>query len=318
MSFASPLILLALLVIPVLALWYLSQQRRRERVAAAFVTVPLIPSVAPRRPRWRRHAPMLAFALALAVLIVAAARPQTSVAVPVGNSAIMLANDVSDSMVATDVRPSRLAAAKQAAARFIAGVPSTVKVGLLEFASTPIVLQSPTSDHSQALSALSQLRTSGGTAIGEAIQTALHVLTVLPAQNGKKPPAAILLISDGANNVGVSPFVAARQAVADHIPVYTIALGTQNGKQPFKRGSRTVLVPAPPSPQALAQIATASGGRSYTAADLAGLSAIYTRLAKQLTHKQAKDEITSSFAGVGLVLLLLGSVLSLVWFGRLT
>jgi Ca-activated chloride channel homolog len=318
MTFASPLILLGLLAIPLLVVWYRGQQRRRERVASAFVTQPLIPSVAPSRPRWRRHAPMLAFAVAIAVLIVAAARPQRSVAVPVGDSAIMLAQDVSSSMVATDVHPSRLAAAQKAASEFIDSVPGTVKVGLLEFASTPIVLQSPTSDHALTKAAISQERTRGGTAIGEALQTALRLLTSLPGQNGKRPPAAILLTSDGANNVGIGPESIARQAAADHIPVYTIALGTPNGTIQVKRGKQTVTVPAPPSPAAMAQIAQASGGRTFTASDPAALHAIYTHLAGQLTHKKAKQEITWSFAGLGLALLLLGSVLSLLWFGRLT
>ena len=318
MSFTSPLVLLGLLAIPALVVAYRGQQRRRRRVAAAFVTAPLVPSVAPRRPRWRRHAPMVAFALALAVLILAAARPQRSVAVPVGNSAIMLANDVSSSMLSTDIRPTRLRAAKKAAANFITSVPSTVKIGLLEFSSKPVVLQSPTGDHSLTKAALSQLSTSGGTAIGEAIQTSLQLLTSLPKEAGKRPPGAILLISDGANNVGISPLTAARQAASDHMPVYTIALGSPNATIAVKRGSQTVMAPNPPDSQAMAQIASASGGRTFTAADTAGLSAIYKHLAQQLTHKHAKQEITASFAGGGLVLLLLGSVLSLRWFGRLT
>jgi Ca-activated chloride channel homolog len=318
MSFGSPLVLIGLLAIPALVVWYLSQQRRRARVAAAFVTSPLIPSVAPHRPRWRRHLPMLAFAVALGVLIVAAARPQRSVAVPVGNAAIMLANDVSSSMTGTDIKPTRLLAAKKAAANFIASVPGTVKVGLVEFSKTPVVLQSPTSDHALTEAALSQLHTSGGTAIGEAIQTSVALIRSLPAVNGKKPPGAILLISDGSNNVGISPITAAQQAAADHIPVYTIALGSPNATIAVKRGSQTVLAPNPPDPQAMAQIAGASGGRTFTAADTGGLGTIYKDLANELTHKQSKQEITSSFAGGGLVLLLLGSALSLLWFGRLT
>jgi Ca-activated chloride channel homolog len=318
MSFASPLVLTGLLAIPALVVWYVSQQRRRARVAAAFVAGPLIPSVAPRRPRWRRHLPMLAFAIALAVLIVAAARPQRSVAVPIGNAAVMLANDVSSSMTSTDVKPTRLAAAKKAAENFISSVPGTVKVGLVEFSKKPVVLQSPTSDHALTVAALSQLRTGGGTAIGEALQTSLQLIRGLPAQNGRKPPGAILLISDGSNNVGISPVTVAREAASEHIPVYTIALGSPNATIAVKRGSQTVMEPNPPDPQAMAQIANASGGRTFAAADTAGLSAIYNHLANQLTHKKSKEEITSSFAGGGLVLLLLGSALSLLWFGRLT
>jgi Ca-activated chloride channel homolog len=317
-SFSSPLLLLGLLAIPLLISWYAHQQRRRGRAAEAFVAPALAPSVAPRRPGWRRHAPMLAFALAIAVLIVAAARPQRSVAVPVGNAAIMLANDISSSMMATDVRPTRLGAAQRAAKRFLAGVPSTLQVGLLEFARKPIVLQSPTADHSLTQAALAQLRDGGGgTAIGDAIVAAVRSLTSRPLQNGKRAPGAIVLLSDGASNVGQSPLAAARQAAALHIPIYTIALGTPNGTIPIKRGSQTIVGHVPVSAQQLGRIASVSGGRAFTAADTASLSAVYTHLTTQLGHKHVKHEITASFAGAGLLLLVSGSVLSLRWFGRL-
>jgi len=318
MSFADPLVLLGLLAVPLLVRWYAGQQRRRARAASAFVAPALTASVAPRRPRWRRHVPMLAFVLALAVLIGAAARPQRSVAKPVTDGAVMLADDISSSMQATDIAPSRLRAAQRAARRFLESVPSTVQVGLLEFARTPTVLQSPTTDHGLTEAALAEpLRTSGGTAIGEAILTATQEIRSVPRVAGKRPPGAIVLISDGASNVGIGPLAAAREARAQHIPIYTISVGTPNGTIPIKQGSRTVTVPVPVSRQQLAQIASASGGRGFTASDASGVSAAYTHLAARLGHKQVKQEITASFAGGGLVLLLLGSALSLRWFGRL-
>jgi Ca-activated chloride channel family protein len=317
-SFSSPLVLLGLVAIPVLSWWYVSQQRRRLRATEAFVAPALSRSLAPRQPGWRRHAPMIVFAVAIAVLIVAAARPQRTVAVPVDSAAIMLENDVSSSMTATDVHPSRLVAAQRAAERLVAGVPSTVLVGQLEFARRPVLLQSPTTDHSLTQAAIAQLRPGGGgTAIGDAIETAVHVLTTLPAKGGKRPPSAIVLLSDGTSNVGISPLTAARDAKAQHIPIYTIALGTPNGTIAIMRGSRTVITPVPVSPQELAQIATSSGGRAYTAADSVKASAIYAHLATELGHKKVKREITAGFAGGGLVLLLFGSALSLRWFGRL-
>jgi Ca-activated chloride channel homolog len=317
MSFTSPLVLLALLVIPVLINWYAHEQRRRSRAAAAFVAPQLTPSVAPRAPRWRRHVPMLAFVVALAVLIVAAARPQRTVAVPVGNSGIALVNDVSSSMAATDVMPSRLAAAQSAAERFLASVPGTVRVGLLEFNQKPIVLQSPTTDHSLVRSALAQLRAGGHTAIGDAILSAMRMLASVPTQGAKRPPRAIVLLSDGSSTVGIDPLSAARQAAAQHIPIYTVELGTSSGTIKVKHGSRNATVPVPPSFQQLNQIARLSGGEAFTAADAKGLNDVYTRLGAQLGHKKVKHETTASFAGGGLVLLLLGSVLSLRWFGRL-
>jgi Ca-activated chloride channel family protein len=317
-SFSAPLVLVALVAVPVLVWWYLTQQRGRARAAEAFAVPVLRPSVAPRTPGWRRHAPMLVFAIAIAVLIVAAARPQRTVAVPVNGAAIMLVNDISNSMAATDVRPSRLGAAQQAAKRFVAGVPASDEVGLVEFARRPVLLQSPTTDHTLTQAAIAGLHPGGGgTAVGEAIDTALHVLTTLPRKAGKRPPSAIVLLSDGSSNVGPGPLAAARQAKADHIPIYTISLGTASGTIPIKHGSQTVQTPVPVSAQELEQIAAGSGGHAYTAADSAKASAVYAHLAVQLGHKRVKRELTAGFAGGGLALLLAGSALSLLWFGRL-
>jgi Ca-activated chloride channel family protein len=317
-SFSSPLVLIGLVAVPVLVVWYLAQQRRRRGAAAAFASPLMTESVTPRRPGWRRHAPMLIFAIAIALLIAAAARPQRTVAVPVNSAAIMLANDISSSMSATDVKPSRLGAAQKAASRFVSEVPGGAQVGLIEFARRPILLQSPTTNHALTLGAIAGLRPGGGgTAIGEAITTALHTLTTLPRRGGKRPPGAIVLLSDGTSNVGPGPLAAARQAKADHIPIYTISLGTSHGTISITRKGRTTSAPVPVSSQELAQIAQASGGKAYTAADSAKASAIYQHLAVQLGHKKVKREITADVAGGGLVLLLAGGALTLMWFGRI-
>jgi Ca-activated chloride channel family protein len=317
-SFSSPLVLIGLVAVPVLVVWYLAQQRRRRGAAAAFASPLMTESVTPRRPGWRRHAPMLIFAIAIALLIAAAARPQRTVAVPVNSAAIMLANDISSSMSATDVKPLRLGAAQKAASRFVSEVPGGAQVGLIEFARRPILLQSPTTNHALTLGAIAGLRPGGGgTAIGEAITTALHTLTTLPRRGGKRPPGAIVLLSDGTSNVGPGPLAAARQAKADHIPIYTISLGTSHGTISITRKGRTTSAPVPVSSQELAQIAQASGGKAYTAADSAKASAIYQHLAVQLGHKKVKREITADVAGGGLVLLLAGGALTLMWFGRI-
>jgi len=317
MTFLDPLALLALAAIPLLIWWYAGQQRHRARAASAFVSPRLSASVAPRRPRWRRHAPMLVFAVALAVLIVAAARPQRVIAVPVDTASIMLANDTSGSMAATDVAPSRLRAAQQAAAKFLTEVPGSVRVGLTEFNSKVTVLQSPTTDHSLVHSALAQLKVTGGTALGDAIRTAVRTLTAGKSATGKQPPAAIVVLSDGGSDVGSNPITAAQEAAADHIPIYTVVLGTANGTVTEKRANGTITVPVPPDPQELAQIASISHGQAFTATDAKGLDAVYKRLGAQLGHKKVRHEITAGFAGGGLVLLLLGSAASLAWFGRL-
>ncbi|MBV9607759.1 MAG: VWA domain-containing protein [Solirubrobacterales bacterium] len=317
MTFLHPLTLLALLAIPLLIWWYVGQQRRRAAAAAAFAAPKLVPSVAPRQPRWRRHAPMLVFAIALATLILAAARPQRVVAVPIDTASIILANDTSGSMASTDVAPDRLQAAERAARQFLASVPGSVRVGLLEFNTHVSLLQSPTTDHALVKSALAQLKITGGTAIGDAIRTSLRTLTANQKAGAKQPPAAIVLLSDGSNDVGSDPISAAQQAAADHIPIYTVVLGTAHGTVTEKRASGTVTVPVPPDPSQLAQIASVSHGKSFTATDANKLSTVYQHLGAELSHKKIKREITSSFAGGGLALLLLGGVASLTWFGRL-
>ncbi len=317
MSFEHPVVLVALLAIPFLVKWYFSHQRRRAQAASVFVTPALTPSVAPQRPRWRRHVPMLAFLLALILLIVAAARPQRTLARTVDSASIMLANDTSGSMAATDVAPSRLLAAQRAADGFLASVPSSVRVGLLQFNTKVTLLQSPTTDHALVHSALAQLRVTGGTAIGDALRTALHTLAAVPRVGGKQPPSAIVMLSDGASDVGSDPITAAQQAAAEHVRVYTVELGTPNGTVTEKRGTQTVTVPVPPNPQQLAEIARVSHGQAFTASDAKGLDTVYERLGAELGHKKVKHEMTASFAGGGLVLLLLGGVASLVWFGRL-
>lgn len=318
MSFAEPLVLLGLLALPLLALWYLQQQRARRAAAAAFATPALQPSVAPRRPRWRRHLPMLAFALALALLVLAAARPQRTVAVPVERAAIMLATDVSGSMLATDVAPNRLVAAKRAARAFVEEVPRGVGIGVLAFNDEATVLQSPTRDRLDVRAAIDRLAVSGGTATGDAILSALTALRNLPREGERRPPAAIVLISDGTSTHGSDPLAAAREARRLRVPIHTVALGTEQGtiEVPGRRGEPRV-VQVPPDPESLAAIARITGGETFSAETTSGLSAVYEQLGSQLGTRAEQRQATTAFAAGGLLLLLAGSALTLRWFGRL-
>ncbi|MEA2451141.1 MAG: Ca-activated chloride channel [Thermoleophilaceae bacterium] len=317
MSFGEPAVLIALVALPVLALLYGRAEGRRRATAAAFARPGLRPSYAPRRPRWRRHVPMAVFALALAVLIIAVARPERTVAVPIERASIMLVTDVSGSMQAIDVPPNRLNAVKRAANRFVDAVPSPVNVGLLAFNGTPRVLQSPTRDRDAVHLAIERMRSSGGTATGEAIATAVKVLERVPGDGGRRPPGAIVLISDGKSTSGRDPVAAAQAAGRDKIPVYTVALGTPSGTITVKRkGGGSVRRPVPPDPAALAQVARVSGGRTFSADTASGLGEVYQRLGSQLSHRHEKRQITSAFAGGGLVLLMAGAAMSLVWLGR--
>jgi Ca-activated chloride channel homolog len=321
-SFASPYVLLLLLALPVLVGLYVGEQQRRRRASQAFALTRMQPSVAPARPRWRRHLPMLAFLVAMIVLIAAAARPQRTIATPIERASIMLATDVSGSMTATDVQPNRLVAAKQAARAFLDKVPARVNVGVMAFNQTPTVLASPSTDREEARDAIAKMTPSGGTASGEAIATAVTALRNNPKSQSdpdeQPPPAAIVLLTDGKSTSGRSAIAAARSAGSAGVRVYTVALGTQTGTitVPRKDGTSETR-PVPPDPDALRQIAEAAGGKSFSAESTAGLSEVYEKLGSQLGHKNKKREITAEFAGGGLALLLLGGVMSLGWFGRL-
>ena len=319
MSFAAPLVLLALLALPALGFWYVFEQRRRMRAAAAFATALLTPSVASRRPGWRRHVPYLLMALALAGLIVAAAKPQRAVTEPVNGGTVMFANDVSNSMKATDVKPTRLEAAKRAAVSFVDAATPQLGVGSIKFARHAVLVQAPTTRHHLTRTAIEQLQPGGGgTAIGDAIQTALGAIRAAPKIGGKRPPGAVILISDGVSNVGADPIEAAREAKRRHVRIYTISIGTALGTIPIERHGTTVTAHVPVDPTELREIAAASGGRAYRAPNTAAVQQIYTKLAKRLGEQRVHKQLVSAVAGLALALLAASIAASLLWFGRLT
>jgi Ca-activated chloride channel family protein len=313
MSFGSPLVLLALLALAPLGWLYARGQRGREQTARAFVSRALEPSVVSRRPGLRRHVPLAMLAVGLAVLIAAAAKPRRALTVPVRDGAVMLLNDVSASMAARDVKPSRLGAAVRADERFLAAVPPVVRVGLLEFNAAPALLQSPTRERTPVRAALATLRPGGHTYIGDAIVAALAALERLHGPHGRRVPGAEVLLSDGGSNGGVDPLAAAREARARHVPIYTVALGTARGTLAVGRRR----VPVPLEPSELRAIASAAGGRSYTVGDAGHLQAVYAHLAAVLGRTRTHHPLTATFAGAGLALALAGGLLSLRWFGRL-
>ena len=319
MSFAEPPVLITLIALPLLVALYIANERRRRAAAAAFAAPALQPSVAPERPRWRRHAPMVAICLALFVLILAAARPQRTVAVPVERASIVLATDVSGSMLATDVEPNRLVAVKRAAREFVDEVPARVNVGVLAFNHRPRLLQSPTKDRELARAAIDSLEPSGSTAIGDAIAASTAALRRPDAApRRRRPPAAIVLLSDGKSARGSDPMTAARAAKRMKVPIYTVTLGTDSGTITVpRRGGGTETRRVPPEPESLEQIARASGGEAFTADTADGLKQVYERLGSQLAHRDEQRQITSAFAGGGLLLLLAGAAMSLRWFGRI-
>ena len=311
MSFGAPLALVALLAVPALAVWYAGRRRAIAAREAAFVSPALAPSVAPRRPGWRRHAPHIAFLTALAALIFALSDPRVTRAATTDGATIFLACDVSGSMGATDVSPTRIRAAERAAQRFLAAAGPKVSVGVMLFDQLPDILLDPTTNHAAVARALRGWRPHGGTAIGTAIDTAV---AVLGRGHGH---AAIVLLSDGGSTSGADPLGAARHAASVHVPVDTVALGTPGGRIAVHKDGRTFTVRVPPDPQLLAQIAHDSGGTAYTAQDAGHLNAVYARLAAAIGHHRVRYALAADLAGAALALIGLGSALSLRWFGRL-
>ena len=311
MSFQAPAFLLALLLVPLAALVYGAAQRRRRAAADAFAAPAVRASALPRRPGWRRHAPIALYGLALAALAIALARPEATIAVPSEQATIVLATDHSGSMQATDVAPSRLAAVKAAAGRFLDRVPDRVKVAGVAFDHRAAVLEAPSTDRAPLRAAIRGLEPSGGTATGEALAA---VLDLVRRGGGEQPPAAIVLISDGESTHGREPLPVAQEAAELGIPIYTVALGTPDGTVV---GSDGVSRPVPPDLETLRAIADTSGGRSFSARDADRLTAVYERLGSQVATEREPREVTAAFAGGALALVAGGALLSLHWFRRL-
>jgi Ca-activated chloride channel homolog len=301
MSFGEPILLLGLVLVPLAALTYAAMQGRKRREAATFANPALMPNLVTARPGMRRHLPPLLLMLALAALVVALARPQRTVAAPERAATVMMVTDISGSMNATDVEPSRLAAAKAAGERFLDEVPDRLRVGLVAYAEGTHTILRPTAEHAEVRATLDALRADGGTATGDALTGALEAL----GERGEDPPpAAIVLLSDGATTDGGDPLEAARAARAAGVPVSTVALGTADGSLTLPDG-RTQQVP--PDPDSLRAIAETSGGRFSTAADAGALEQVYEDLGSQIGTRPERREVTAGVAAAG-VLLLLGAL----------
>jgi Ca-activated chloride channel family protein len=318
MSFGQPLFLLALVLVPLGLLAYRRHERDRRAAATAFAAPALMDAVAPRAPGWRRHVPLAVYGVALTVLVVALAKPQTTVAVPVERASIMLTTDYSGSMQSTDVAPSRLAAARAAAERFLKQVPANVRVGLVAFNQSARLVESPSTDRGAVRGAIAQLQPSGGTATGEALAVSLAALTREKDASGVRAPAAIVLLSDGKSVRGRDPQLLAARAKTLKIPIYTVTLGTPEGTIRVTRSNGTVETrPVPPDPDEMREVAALSGGKAYTADTSKDLSAVYEQLGSRIGTRDEKREITAAFSGGALALLAAGAALSLHWFRRL-
>jgi Ca-activated chloride channel family protein len=319
MSFDRPLVLIFLVALPVVVVLWRLLDRRRTAQAASFSTAALIPNLIAHRPGARRLVPLGLFVVALGALVVGAARPHAHVSVPRKEATIVLAVDVSRSMTAQDVRPTRLAAARSAADAFLSKVPKEYSIAVLGFGTRAFVAVPPTTDRVLAHDALEALAPSEGTAIGDAVALAVRLGTKQRTSDGTVPPTSVLLISDGARDGGrTSPLAAARKARAAGIPISTVLVGTQAGIVTNKLvGGYEEQIRVPPSPGTLQQIAKLSGGQFYRARTTAALTDVYKKLSTRIGHRRQSREVTDLFGIGAAVHLLAGGALSAFWFRRL-
>ena len=324
MTFAWPIALSGLALVALALAAYVIAQRRRRRYVVRFTNLNLLENIVPSSPRWRRHVPAALTLLALTALVVGMARPQMDVEVPREEATVILAMDSSGSMTATDVEPTRMAAAREAASSFVDGLPDGFNVGVVSFSNEADVVVPPTADREEALAALESLEADNGTALGDAIARSVDLgLTTLGDEEtqaaDEETPLIVLLLSDGANTTGdYEPLEAARQAADAGVPVYTVALGTDEGTVQGPDGfggTRTIRVP--PDPETLAAVAEQTGGTFFEAADGDALQGVYDEIGSQVGVEHEQRELTVAFTAAGAALLLLGAALSTLWFARI-
>lgn len=313
---------LVLLVVPVaLLVSYLLMQRARRKVAVRFTSVDMLASVAPRRPGWQRHIGAGALLAALVLLVLGFAQPARAERTPKQRATVILTLDTSGSMVANDVTPNRLLAAEQAARTFVDALPGGVQLGVVSFSGGAKVLVPPSSDRSTVLAAIDGLQAGGGTATADAIYLALSTITTVPpGSDGQPAPAAIVLMSDGTPTIGrggLSPAQsvvdAAAAAKAADVKINTIAFGTADGT--VQAGGQTLAVPS--DPEAMARIASDSGGRTFTAESASELKSVYSQIGRVVGYDVHQHEITAVFTGLGLALAALGAIAGLLWAQRI-
>lgn len=316
MTFGWPIALVGLVLVPLLAVVWVWHERRRTRSQAAFGNPDLLPNVVERSPGRLRALPVVIALVALTAMIVGVARPHATVEVPREEATIVLAVDVSRSMKATDVQPTRLDAARAAAKQFLAGVPEKFRVGVVSFASRAAVGVVPTEDRELVGSALDALVPGEGTALGDAVALSLRIGRPTEASTEPPPPRSILLISDGARDGGrLEPADAAEEAKKQGVPVYSVLVGTGNGvvEETLPGGLRRI-IRVPPSPETLQQVSLTTGGELFAAPDAEGLRTVYEELGSRLGTRDESREITDVFAAAGVALLLVAAAISAFLF----
>lgn len=318
--FLEPARLWLLVVVVGLIAIYVALQFTRPRYAVRFSNLELLDKVAPRRPGWRRHLVAGTFLVATSLLVVSFAQPVMSVRVPQERTTIMLAFDVSLSMAAEDIQPSRFIAAKEAATDFVEQLPDELNLGFVSFAGTARLLVPPTTDRQAVVSAIANLELDKATAIGDAVKLSLDVIEdQAPGADGERPDAAIVLLSDGETTVGMSTEEATALAAEAGVPVSTIAYGTAGGQIMVDEDGDGIgqLTAVPVNVEELARLAEGTGGLTFTAESAADIDRVYDELSSTIGYEEEPQDVSYRFVGAGLLLMVLAAGLSLRWFGRL-
>jgi Ca-activated chloride channel family protein len=338
-EFIWPVMLLGVLLVPILAVGYWWLVRRQQRVAEQFAEARLFAQLVVRPPAWQRSLPVFCYLVAVLLLAVAVARPVAALPLPVNRAAVVVAIDTSKSMIATDVTPSRLEAAKAAARAFAGTVPRTTKIGLVTFSEYGTVLLVPSTDRTAFTEALERLGVQSATSVGAGILEGVRILpgreallrerlhrllrpgTPVPPANPLEPvpsaddlaPASIILFSDGVDNFGPNPYEAAQLARDGRVRVFTIGMGAQGGTV-MQVDGQTVLVPFDPS--GLERIAQMTDGQYFPSATGEELRRVYQQLGRVIGWERTRTEIAFVLLGVAGLFLLTGGAFSTLWFRR--
>ena len=340
MTFVWPQLLLALVLLPIGVLAYRAVETRRRRTMAG-VGLGQGPGpgsgrpAEPRRLRLRARLPGILFVAGLAVLLIGLGRPQASVSLPQSEGTIVLAFDVSGSMAADDLKPTRMAAAKAATTAFVQAQPAGVLIGVVAFSDAGLSVQAPTSDQGAVLAAINRLTPERGTSLGQGILSSLSTIATAenpppidyyssrtpapssspaPVPPGSDSAALIILLTDGENTQPPDPLTAAQAAANRGVRIDTVGIGSAAGTTLTIDGFK---VHTQLDAATLQQVAQVTGGSYYAAADAASLSKVYADLGSRLVVKPQMIEVTALFAGGGVALLVLGALSSLAWLGRL-
>jgi Ca-activated chloride channel family protein len=321
-SFEAPVLLLSLLAVPVAVAGYLWLEQRRDMRGAAWAAPALLPNMIERPPPWRRHLPAALLLTGFALLLVGFARPSATFTVKRQEATVVLVLDVSGSMAANDTQPSRLAAARTAAYRFVDALPRGYQISVITFSDHSSVVAPPTRDTTRLRYVLAHARSGPqGTALASAVARGVDVAqSVHSPGSNRHIPALIVLLSDGGQTAGrTTPQQAGAKALKAHVPVTAVAVGTPDGVvQQALKGGFTERFQVPVQPAVLQTLARTSGGRFVVGPQQIDVKATYARLSARTGTRRKAVEVTSAAAGGGLAFMLAGGLLSGLWFRRLT